>query len=105
MSIRPGDVIEAEVQYSLATRRFTVTITDKTTGQSFSTSTKVNGAQRSSAEWIAEAPSSASGILPLADFGTVDFGVDPGVANPDTAAVGGATGPIGSFPAANVWEI
>ena len=105
LTISPGDVMSAEVVYSPSARRFTVTLVDKTTGQSFSTSTKVSGAQRSSAEWIAEAPSSASGILPLADFGTVDFGVDPGVANPDTATVGGAPGPIGSFPAATVWEI
>ena len=105
LTINPGDVMSAEVVYSPSARRFTVTLVDKTTGQSFSTSTKVSGAQRSSAEWIAEAPSSASGILPLADFGTVDFGVDPGVANPDTATVSGATGPIGSSPAATVWEI
>src|SRR5215471_2558674 len=52
MPIRPGDVVEAEVGYSPTTRRFTVTIKDITTGQSFSTSTRVNSAQRSSAEWI-----------------------------------------------------
>jgi len=95
LTIKPGDIISAEVSYG--NRQFTVSITNVTTGGSFSTSTRVNRAQRSSAEWIAEAPSSTGGILPLADFGTVYFGVDPGFANADDATVGGTTGPIGSF--------
>jgi hypothetical protein len=71
-------------------RSFTVTITDTTAGVSFSTSSRVNRAQHSSAEWIAEAPSSSGGVLPLADFGTVSFSAD-------TATVSGTTGTIGSF--------
>ena len=105
MSIQPGDVMEAEVRYSPATRRFTVAINNRTTGQSFSTSTKVNGAQRSSAEWIAEAPSSAGGILPLADFGTAVFGVDnTSVTGTSDATVSGTTAPIGSF-GGNVYQV
>src|SRR5256885_11903417 len=42
-------------------------------GHTFSTSAKVHSAQRSSADWIAEAPSSSGGILPLADFVTVSL--------------------------------
>src|SRR3989440_8287423 len=72
--------------------RFTVTITDTTTGVSFSTSARVHSAQRSSAEWIAEAPSSSGGILPLANFGTVSF-------SSCTATISGTTGSIGSFGA------
>src|SRR5881396_1565935 len=68
----------------------TITITDTTTSKSFSTSAKVHSAQRSSAEWIAEAPSSSGGILPLADFGTVSFSAC-------TAMVSGTSGTIGSF--------
>src|SRR6266704_5227398 len=71
LTITPGDHITAEASFSA--RSFTVTITDTTTHHSFSTSTRVHSAQRSSAEWIAEAPSSSGGILPLADFGTVSF--------------------------------
>ena len=55
MTIKSGDVISAEVSYSGG--KFTVKITDVTTGKTFSTSSKVKG-QRSSAEWIAEASSS-----------------------------------------------
>jgi len=105
MSIRPGDVMEAEVEYSPATRRFTVTIKDWTTGQSFRTSTKVNNAQRSSAEWIAEAPSGSGGILPLANFGTAVYGENnTSVIGTAEATVSGATAPIGSF-GSNVYQI
>ncbi len=96
LAVHPGDVMSAEVLYSGG--RFTVTIKDVTTGASSQASAKVNGAQRSSAEWIAEAPSSSGGILPLADFGTVSFGVDTtGVASTCTATIAGATGAIGAF--------
>lgn len=96
LTVHPGDVMSAEVAYSGG--RFTVTIQDVTTGASYSASAKVQRAQRSSAEWIAEAPSSSGGILPLADFGTVSLGADTtGVASTCTATVGGVTGAIGSF--------
>jgi len=57
-----------EPQYS----SFWVGIDGDTTNETFSQSGSVSNAQRSSAEWIAEAPSGGS-VLPLADFGTVDF--------------------------------
>src|SRR5262249_3331495 len=96
LSVNPGDHMSAHVQY--AQRQFTVMITNDTTGQSFSTSTRVNSAQRSSAEWVAEAPSSAGGILPLAVFITVSY-------SGDTATVGGTTMAIGGFGTANFYEI
>jgi len=105
MTIQPGDVILAEVQYAPQTRLFTASIKNVTTGQSFSTSARVNRARRSSAEWIAEAPSSAGGILPLAAFGTSFYGVDhTGVANTSDATVSGTTAPIGSF-GSNVYQV
>jgi hypothetical protein len=96
LSVHPGDVMSAHVQY--AQRQFTVTITNQTTGHSFSTSTKVNSAQRSSAEWVAEAPSSGGGILPLADFHTVSY-------SDDKTTVNGTTGAIGAFGTTNVYQI
>jgi hypothetical protein len=96
--VRPGDRISAEVSYSSSTKLFTVTLADETSGKSFSTSTSVSSAARSSAEWIAEAPSSNSGVLPLADFGTVDFGANyTSVSNTCDATVNGTPGAIGSF--------
>lgn len=58
-------------------------------------------AARSWAEWIAEAPSSGGEILPLANFGTVDYGADfTGVHPTCYATVSGTTGPIATFGAA-----
>jgi hypothetical protein len=71
MKISPGDKMSAEVKY-LGKGNFQLTITDITTGITFSTTQKSSSAKMSSAEWIAEAPWSG-GVLPLADFGTVSF--------------------------------
>ena len=95
--IHAGDVIYAQVSFSSTTLKFTVTLKDVTTSKSFTTSHAVRNAQRSSAEWIAEAPSSI-GVLPLADFGTVHFGFqNTALAATNSATVGGTTGVIGSF--------
>jgi hypothetical protein len=83
--IKAGDMISAEVIGSGT--RFRVTITDVTTGKSFSIKATVQAAKKSSAEWIAEAPSSTSGVLPLANFGTVTF-------SGCQATINGNTGPI-----------
>lgn len=84
MTIHPGDSISASVTYNAGA--YTLQITDNTTGQSFST-VQAGTAQRSSAEWIVEAPSSFSGILPLANFGTATF-------SGAQATINGITGPI-----------
>ncbi len=98
--VAPGDVISAEVKSS-GKGQFTVTLTNVTTGKSFSTSTKMPSAKMSSAEWITEAPS-GGGVLPLANFGTVEFGQDYTSQSPTCyATVGPVTGAIGSF-ASNV---
>jgi hypothetical protein len=98
-TIKPGDVILASVTYSYGV--FTLLITDETTGASYSTTGTVSGATETSAEWIAEAPSSYSGVLPLANFGTVKFGNDStGVRGTCYATIGRLTGSIGSFGSA-----
>ena len=92
----PGDTIYAEVRYSAG--QFNLTMVDWTTGKSFTKLGSVKSPQLSSAEWIAEAPSSRTGIVPLADFGSVKFGQDlPGVSGTCYATVSGVAGPIGSF--------
>jgi peptidase A4-like protein len=95
LTIHPGDHISAEVHFT--GKQFTITITDTTTGHTYSTSSKVTSAHRSSAEWITEAPYSG-GVLPLADFGTINWGLDnTGIASTNYATVSGVTGAIGSF--------
>jgi hypothetical protein len=90
LTIRPGDTISASVAYSAGTSQFTLQITDLPQGggapQSFTTTQKAQQAQRSSAEWVVEAPSSFFGVLPLANFGTTTF-------SKAQAAVNGSTGP------------
>lgn len=70
--VQPGDSMTAEVQYT-GSSKFKLTISDSTRGWSFTTTQSSRKAKRSSAEWIAEAPSGSGGVLPLANFGTVNF--------------------------------
>lgn len=89
--INPGDVFTASVTYVGTTSVrvgfgrfggtqteyvFTVTIANTTRGVSYTVPasyTTVASAARGSAEWVEEAPSSYRGVLPIADFGTVNF--------------------------------
>ncbi len=61
----------AEVSYSDSAGQFTLTLSDTTQNWSFTTTHQLNKAVRNSAEWILEAPGNI--ILPLANFGTVNF--------------------------------
>jgi hypothetical protein len=70
--IHPGDTMHASVT-TAGNGTFTLTIADRTTGAGFTTQQKLRSAQLSSAEVIAEAPSSSGGVLPLTNFGTVGF--------------------------------
>jgi hypothetical protein len=71
-TVRPGDHFTASVTFS-GTRTYTLKISDTTQGWSHTTTKKESGLSRSSAEVITEAPSSSSGVLPLANFGTVRY--------------------------------
>jgi hypothetical protein len=104
--IAPGNVMSASVVYNGS--EFTVTITNVSTGQSYTTSSTVAGAARSSAEWITEAPccTSSGGILPFSDFGTVDFGADyTSQTGTNSATDSTNSGTIGSFGSANIEQI
>ena len=85
LAIRPGDSLSGSVTTD-GNGHFTLTITDNTTGQGFTTSQHLNRARLASAEAIAEAPSGSGGVLPLTNFGTVSF---------SATTVNGQ--PIGSF--------
>jgi hypothetical protein len=106
-TVDAGDSISASVTY-IGNNEFGLTITDTTqdwtytTDQSMGSSGRFGGssaAERSSAEWIVEAPSSGFGILPLADFGSVSFAGA-------SATIDGVTGPIdGGFPSAGASQV
>jgi hypothetical protein len=77
LAVNPGDHISTRV--TVEGTSVEVSVSDQTTGQSFSKQLTMSNPDVSSAEWIAEAPSSCDGSasdctpLPLADFGTVKF--------------------------------
>ena len=68
MAVAPGNAMTASVVYN-GSNSFTLKISDNTTGKSFSVVRNLSGTGRQSAEWIAEAPSSYFGVLPLSNFG------------------------------------
>lgn len=69
--VQPGDTITASVTYSGG--KFILTMTSSYNNQTFTITQKANRQmERSSAEWIMEAPWSG-GVLPLANFGAIDF--------------------------------
>ncbi len=87
IKLKPGDMISASVTYN-SPSSFTLSISDTTANKSFSIVKTLASAQRSSAEWIVEAPSSGRGVLPLANFGTATFS--------NASATLGVAGPIDS---------
>jgi hypothetical protein len=70
--VQPGDSISASVTFS-GTETFTLVLHDATQGWTQNIVQNQTGLTRSSAEVISEAPSSNSGVLPLANFGTVNY--------------------------------
>jgi hypothetical protein len=89
-SLAAGDSITASVVRSGDS--YTLAVTDSThTANSFSTTQTCSDCANSSAEWIAEAPSSSSGVEPLADFHTwTESG--------STVTSGSTSGVISTFP-------
>jgi hypothetical protein len=73
--VSPGDSITASVTYSPPrySKQFQLSLTDNTNGKSFTVYTSSSTALRTSAEWIAKAPSAFGGIVPLPTFGSVSF--------------------------------
>ena len=77
LAVHPGDAMTGRV--TVDGTSVTVTVTDHTTGDSFTKTLTMNNPDVSSAEWIAEAPSacdqteSSCSPLPLTDFGKVTF--------------------------------
>jgi hypothetical protein len=89
MTVKPNDAMTASVTYQ-GSNSFLLSIADTTEGETFSKAFSMSGAARSSAEWIVEAPSSYSGVLPLSNFGSVTF-------TNAYATVNGTTGAIDNF--------
>jgi Peptidase A4 family len=70
--VQPGDKMSASVTTD-GRGGFTLTISDATRSWTRTVTARLKSAKLASAEVIAEAPSSSGGVLPLANFGTVNF--------------------------------
>jgi len=70
--VRPGDHFTGSVTVT-GGGHYTLVLRDTTRGWSHTIRKTLTSAKNASAEVIAEAPSSSSGILPLTNFGTVHF--------------------------------
>jgi Peptidase A4 family len=88
--VSPGNSMSASVQYA-GTNKFTLKLTNLTTGNIFTTTQRLFGAQRQSAEWVVEAPSSYFGVLPLSNFGTATFTNASTTINGRTGAIAGVS--------------
>ncbi|MEV7602265.1 G1 family glutamic endopeptidase [Kitasatospora sp. NPDC089797] len=97
-AVRPGDHFTASVTTN-GSGSFTLTLADTTAGWKRTVTKALRSAALASAEVIAEAPSSSTGVLPLSDFHSVAFsgasanGRSLGGFHPDaiTMASGGVT--------------
>jgi Peptidase A4 family len=94
-SVHAGDVIDTAVKY--AKGRFTLTVSDLTTGKTARHSARCATCQRASAEWIIERPALCNNagtkcfLARLANFGTAKMG------RAKAQVAGGAVKGIGGF--------
>lgn len=90
ITVHPGDHMSASVTKGSG-NTWTITITDNTTGKSFSTQKSYSG-PGTSVEWVEEAPTVGGHVATLANYSSPDT-FDPGTANGGnpglTAADGG----------------
>ena len=88
-TLAAGDAITSTVTRSGTS--YTLTVTDSThSANSFTETESCSSCANTSAEWIAEAPSSSSSIYPLANFGSW-------TASGASVTAGGTSGTISSF--------
>ncbi len=71
VTIHSGDSISVSITEQ-STNRWQISFKDTTNGQTYTTIALYHSSL-SSAEWIEEAPSNGRRVLPLANFGTMDF--------------------------------
>jgi hypothetical protein len=93
--VNPGDIMTGTVSFSAGSNAYTLTLADQQGGWKYSTTIGQSGLARSSAEFIAEAPSECNVLycdpLPLSNFGTATF------FNSEAADGSGQLKPISGF--------
>jgi len=71
LTVNPGDSVTVSISEQ-GTDQWLISFKNNTTGQSYQTTVQY-ASSHSSAEWIEEAPSAGRTVLPLDNFGTVQF--------------------------------
>jgi hypothetical protein len=73
LAVKPGDSVTVSIdKQTSAANTWQISFTNNTTGQTYQKTVHYASSQ-SSAEWVEEAPSGQSGILPIDNFGSVNF--------------------------------
>jgi hypothetical protein len=91
LTVNPGDSVSIAINHAPdAQDQWQVSFTNNTTGQTYQV-TEHYTSSMSSAEWIEEAPSAARGrMIPLDDFGSIDFSQGSTVKDGQTVTIASA---------------
>jgi hypothetical protein len=102
LSVHPGDSVTVSINEQ-TTNNWLIDFKNNTTGQTYQ-ETVAYTSSHSSAEWVEEAPSAGGrgGVLPLSNFGAVDFSNGSAVKDGETVTIAGANArPITMVSSAN----
>jgi hypothetical protein len=87
VAVVPGDSVTVSIdEQGAGSGNWQISITNNTSGQTFQTNVQYASSE-SSAEWIMEAPSSSSGVLPLDNFNSVSFTAGSAIQNDQTVDI------------------
>ncbi len=89
LKISSGDLLTAEVASSSG-HAYRLSITDTTSGESFTTTQTSESAMRTSAEWVVEISYNGHDPLPLTNFGRVQFSGSYTTGSGHTGSIGDA---------------
>lgn len=88
ITVKPGDSITVTISQQ-SSGQWQISLNDNTTNQIYQTTVSYNSSQ-SSAEWIEEAPSNGSSVLPLDNFGTLQFSAGSTTQNGSQVSISGS---------------
>jgi hypothetical protein len=89
LNVHPGDSITVSISEQSA-NDWLIQFTNNTTGQAYQ-ETQQYTSSHSSVEWVEEAPSAGrGGVLPLSNFGTIDFSNGSAAKDGQTVSIAGA---------------
>ena len=89
LAVHPGDSVSVSISEQ-STDNWLIAFQNNTTGQTYQENVQY-ASSHSSAEWVEEAPSAGrGGVLPLSDFGSIDFTNGSAVKNGQTVSIADA---------------